>query len=76
MKKTIHLSGRVMLPLKAGKRATIFYAGDYIFTSRVVEIIEISEYYVHFETMNSIYKVSLIPQTTTAPLPTEYAKCA
>ena len=56
-KKTVCVSGRVMLPIKEGARAVISCGGGFVYTSRVVEIFEVSENMAHFETMNSIYKV-------------------
>ncbi|MBQ8848757.1 MAG: hypothetical protein IJ011_00310 [Clostridia bacterium] len=76
MKKTVCISGRVMLPIKEGARAVISCGGGFVYTSRVVEIFEVSEDMVHFETMNSIYKVSLVPNPVTAVISDAYAKCA
>ena len=76
MKKLICISGKVVFPLREGARAVIAYGGDFIYTSRVVEIFEASEYIAHFETMNSIYKVALVPYPVTAAMPEVYAKCA
>ena len=76
MKKTISITGQIVFPLKEGSRAIIAYGGDFIYTSRVVDIIEVSEDFAHFETMNSVYKVAFVPQNTFAPLPITLAKCA
>lgn len=76
MKKIISISGKVVLPLREGARAIIAYGGDFIYTSRVVEIIEVSDDFAHFETMNSIYRVALVPNPVTAAMPEIYAKCA
>lgn len=76
MKKTICISGRVMFPLREGYSAIISYGGDFIRTSRVVEIYEESKDTAHFETMNAIYKVALVPNPVTAAMPVVYAKCA
>lgn len=76
MKKTMHISGRLLFPLKVGNRAVILYGGDCIYTSRVVEILEESEGFVCFETMNSVYSVSLSPVPIGAALPEELAMCA
>ncbi len=76
MKKTISISGKVVFPLREGARAIIAYGGDFIYTSRVVEIYEVSEDFAHFETMNSIYRVALVPNPVTAAMPEVYAKCA
>ena len=76
MKKIISISGKVVFPLREGKRAIISYGGDFIYTSRVVEIFEVSDDFAHFETMNSIYRVALVPNPVTAAIPEVYAKCA
>ena len=76
MKKTVCISGKVVFPLREGTRGVIAYGGDFIYTSRVVEIFEVSEYFAHFETMNSIYRVALVPHPVTAAMPESYAKCA
>ena len=76
MKKTVCISGRVMLPIKEGARAVISCGGGFVYTSRVVEIFEVSENMAHFETMNSIYKVSFVPNPLTAVISEVYAKCA
>jgi hypothetical protein len=76
MKKIISISGKVVFPLREGARAIIAYGGDFIYTSRVVEIFEVSEDFAHFETMNSIYRVALVPNPVTAVIQEGYAKCA
>ena len=76
MKKIISISGKVVFPLREGARAIIAYGGDFIYTSRVVEIFEASEDFAHFETMNSIYRVALVPNPVTAVIQEVYAKCA
>ena len=76
MKKIISISGKVVVPLREGARAVIAYGGDFIYTSRVVEIFEVSDDFAHFETMNSIYRVALVPNPVTAAIPEVYAKCA
>ena len=76
MKKIISISGKVVVPLREGARAIIAYGGDFIYTSRVVEIFEVSDDFAHFETMNSIYRVALVPNPVTAAIPEVYAKCA
>ena len=76
MKKIISISGKVVFPLREGARAIIAYGGDFIYTSRVVEIFEVRDNFAHFETMNSIYRVALVPNPVTAAIPEIYAKCA
>ena len=61
MKKIVNLEGNLVFPLQAGRRALIRLNGDFIRTSLVVEIIVNRADYACFETMNSVYKVSLAP---------------
>ena len=61
MKKTVCINGNVAFPLEVGRRAVIRRGGDFVFTSLVVDIREQCADYVCFETMNSIYQVSLAP---------------
>lgn len=75
-KKTVCVSGRVMLPIKEGARAVISCGGGFVYTSRVVEIFEVSENMAHFETMNSIYKVSFVPNPVTAVISEDILRCA
>ena len=75
-KKTVCVSGRVMLPIKEGARAVISCAGGFVYTSRVVEIFEVSENMAHFETMNSIYRVSFVPNPVTAVISEDILRCA
>ncbi len=76
MKKTVSISGQVVFPLLEGVKAVIACSGGFIRTSRVVAIFEVSDDMAHFETMNSIYRVALVPQPVTAAMPEVYAKCA
>ena len=75
-KKTVCVSGRVMLPIKEGARAVISCGGGFVYTSRVVEIFEVSENMAHFETMNSIYKVSFVPNPVIAVMSEDILRCA
>lgn len=61
MKKHVSLSGRLLSPLKEGQCAIIQRGGDLIRTSRVVEILEVTDVFVHFETMNTVYQISMAP---------------
>lgn len=76
MKKTVSISGKVVFPLREGARAVIACGGDFIYTSHVVEMFEESDDFAHFETMNSIYKVALVPHPVAAAMSEGYAKCA
>ena len=61
MKKIVSIEGNLVFPLQVGHRALIRQNGDFIRTSLVVEILAIRADYACFETMNSVYKVSLAP---------------
>lgn len=67
MKKTVCVNGNVAFPLEVGRRAVIRRGGDFVFTSLVVEIREQRADYVCFETMNSVYQVSLAPVPEEVP---------
>ena len=75
-KKDVHVSGVLAAPLQEGSRAMIRCGGSFIYTSLVVEIREASVDCVCFETMNSVYHVSLEPVPFKAPLPDRLAMCA
>ena len=61
MKKIVSIEGNLVFPLQVGRRALIRLNGDFIRTSLVVEILVSRADYACFETMNSVYKVSLSP---------------
>lgn len=61
MKKCIYITGQLLYPLKEGQRAVIKHGGDFIRTSKVVDILEVTLDYVRFETMNTVYQVSTSP---------------
>lgn len=75
-KKNVYVSGTILAPLKEGHRAAIVRGGDIIYTSRVVEIFNTSPDSVCFETMNSVYHVSLEPVPFRTALPSNLARCA
>ena len=75
-KKDVYLTGALAAPLKEGLRALINCSGNLVYTSRVVEIREATTDCACFETMNSVYHISLVPIPFRAPLPDEMAMCA
>jgi hypothetical protein len=75
-KKDVYLTGTLASPLKEGSRALINCNGSCVYTSRVVEIRKVTADFAFFETMNSIYHVSLVPVPSRAPLPDDLAMCA
>ena len=66
MKREVHISGKLIFPLKVGNSAVISRKSDVIRTSPVVSIREENEDYVCFETENSVYQVSMKPVANTA----------
>ena len=76
MKKTVCISGKVVFPLREGLKAVIACDGGVVRTSRVVEIFEVSDDMAHFETMNSIYLVVLVPHPVTIAMLDDYTQCA
>ena len=76
MQKLVCICGNILFPLQSGKRAIIVKGVDCIYTSRVVEIWNETDDMAYFETMNSVYKVSLSPVPMKAPLPFELSMCA
>lgn len=61
MKREVHISGKLIFPLRVGNAAVILRQSDMIRTSNVVSICEENEDYVCFETENSVYQVSMKP---------------
>lgn len=76
IKKVVCVDGSLALPLQVGKRAVIRRGGDFIFTSLVVDIRDERAYFACFETMNSVYKVSLVPVPVEAAIPYPLMKAA
>lgn len=76
MKKVVAISGNLLFPLKEGCKAVICSGSSVIHTSLVVEIIEQTPEFAHFETMNSVYRVALAPFPIEAALPKPLAMCA
>lgn len=66
MKREVHISGKLIFPLKVGNSVVISRQSDIIRTSAVVSIREENEDYVCFETENSVYQVSMKPVANTA----------
>lgn len=76
MKKTVCIDGNIAFPLEVGRKAIIYRRGDFIFTSLVVEIHEHRPDYACFETMNSIYMVSLAPVSVELATPCQVVRAA
>ena len=77
-KENKELSGNLMRPITIGKSA-IFSSGGQIFhTSRVVALHEQTTGYIHFETLNTHYHLSIqpFPLAAISPLPVRLAACA
>lgn len=76
MKKTVEVCGKLLFPLQEGHCAVIVRGTECIYTSLVVEILEQSAERACFETMNSIYRVSLQPVPVKMTMPPFLAMCA
>lgn len=76
MKKVVAINGNILFPLKEGCKAVIYSGSSVIHTSLVVNIIEQTPEFAHFETMNSVYRVALVPLPIEAALPKPLAMCA
>lgn len=66
MKREVHISGKLIFPLKVGNSAVISRKSDVIRTSPVISIREENDEYVCFETENSVYQVSMKPVANAA----------
>ena len=75
-KKVVNVDGSLAFPLQLGRRAVIRRGGDFIFTSLVVEIREDRADVACFETMNSVYRVSLAPAPMEAAIPCSLMRVA
>lgn len=72
------LCGKLMRPIAIGKSAIFTAHGQVFHTSRVVALHEMSEDYIHFETLNTHYHLSIrpFPQAVVLPIPASLAACA
>lgn len=61
MKKLVNISGHIIFGLAEGRSAFISCDEGIIQTSKVVNILSDTKELVHFETMNSEYKVTPEP---------------
>ena len=78
-KKSIVMRGALLRPLALGQSALLHAGGKIYHTSRVVAVHEQSDALVRFETLNSIYCLSMSPFPLAAcnPLPMmSLAACA
>ena len=74
MKKLVAVSGHIPFPLREGCPAYITCSQGIVQTSKVVNIIADSKEFAHFETMNSVYKVTLEKSPVTLAKPV--SRCA
>ena len=61
-KNSMEITGKLLLPLTVGESAFIMEAGGTRRTSMVLNVEDISQTEVQFETRNTIYYLHLIPQ--------------
>ena len=78
IKKKVELCGKLMCPITVGKSAIFAANGQIFHTSRVVALHEQDDEYVHFETVNTHYHLSVrpFPLAVICPLPVSLAACA
>ena len=76
MKKVVSITGKIVFPLKEGYRAVMSCSDGLIYTSPVAEIIAERPDFAHFETLNSVYTVSLEPVSMHAAIPPFLKMCA
>lgn len=57
-KKHTFLRGKIIMPLQPGAKATIAYNGQFILTSPVAAILEVSADRVVIETQNTVYSIA------------------
>ena len=60
-KKALEITGRLMSPLMVGAPAMVAEKCNWRCTSAVVKVLNISEYEVQFETVNTKYLLHLVP---------------
>lgn len=77
-KQELKLYGRLVRPVKIGKAAVVSAGGRVFHTSRVIALHEQKEDYIHFETQNRHYHLSMCPFPLAAAslLPERLAACA
>ena len=77
-KKELKLYGRLMRPIKVGNTAVVSAGGRVFHTSRVVALHEQRADYIHFETQNRHYHLSMrpFPLAMVSLLPERLAACA
>ncbi|RFZ77604.1 hypothetical protein DS742_17465 [Lacrimispora amygdalina] len=77
-KKEIYMNGSLLRPIAIGQSALIQTDGKVYHTSRVQAIHEQTEESILFETLNSLYHLSMLPFPLAAisPLPVRLAACA
>lgn len=78
IKGELKLYGRLIRPIKVGRTAVVSSGGKVFHTSRVVALHEQRVNYIHFETQNRHYHLTMrpFPQSAASPLPERLAACA
>lgn len=69
MKNIRIVHGTLMYPLEVGSRALIFQEGQYIHTSKVIAIHDVTPRQIRFETVNTHYCLLAPPLPATANVP-------
>ena len=78
IKENKNLNGNLMRPVTVGKAAVFSSEGLIYRTSVVIALHTQTKNYIHFETQNTHYHLSIqpFPQAAISPLPVRLAACA
>ena len=78
VKENKNLYGNLMRPVTVGKIAVFSSEGLIYHTSVVIALHEQTKDFIHFETQNTHYHLSMqpFPQAAISPLPVRLAACA
>ena len=78
IKENKKLNGNLMRPVTVGKAAVFSSEGLIYRTSIVIALHRQTKNYIHFETQNTHYHLSMqpFPQAAVSPLPVRLAACA
>lgn len=78
IKENKKLNGNLMRPVTVGKAAVFSSEGLIYRTSIVIALHRQTKNYIHFETQNTHYHLSMqpFPQASVSPLPVRLAACA
>lgn len=74
-KRTVRMTGITLMPVEVGSRALLLSGGKVTWTTRVVAVRKRTERELRFETLNTIYQISLnhFPRDECAAIPVSMA---